>query len=119
MKRSTKATLLAVCLSGVLEGLSLPQQGIALSSQTGDASHSKPQKKDTHACKGQNSCRGTGGCKSGNNGCLGKNSCHGKGGCATDGASSSAGKNAKGKKPEKPGQEGGTPGARHDPKENQ
>jgi hypothetical protein len=41
---------------------------------------------DKHACKGQNSCKGKGGCKTGDNGCKGKNSCKGKGGCATDGS---------------------------------
>jgi hypothetical protein len=29
-----------------------------------------------------NSCKGQGGCKSGDSGCAGKNSCKGKGGCA-------------------------------------
>lgn len=41
---------------------------------------------DKHGCKGMNSCKGKGGCKSGDNGCKGKNSCKGKGGCATDGS---------------------------------
>ena len=41
-------------------------------------------KVEKHACKGLNSCKGKGGCKSGDNGCKGKNSCKGKGGCATD-----------------------------------
>jgi hypothetical protein len=43
--------------------------------------------KAEHACKHrfQNSCKGKGGCKTGDNGCKGKNSCKGKGGCATDG----------------------------------
>ena len=36
--------------------------------------------------KGKNSCKGKGGCKTGDNGCKGKNSCKGKGGCATDGS---------------------------------
>ena len=40
------------------------------------------EKGETHDCKGQNSCKGKGGCKSGDNGCAGKNSCKGKGGCA-------------------------------------
>ena len=44
------------------------------------------RKSDKHACKGQNSCKGKGGCKTGDNGCKGKNSCKGKGGCATDGS---------------------------------
>ena len=41
---------------------------------------------DKHGCKGANSCKGKGGCKTGDNGCKGKNSCKGKGGCATDGS---------------------------------
>ena len=40
--------------------------------------------KDVHSCAGKNSCKGNGGCKTGDNGCKGKNSCKGKGGCATD-----------------------------------
>ncbi len=39
------------------------------------------KKGETHECKGHNSCKGKGGCKSGENGCAGKNSCKGKGGC--------------------------------------
>jgi hypothetical protein len=39
---------------------------------------------EKHACKGANSCKGQGGCKSSDNGCKGKNSCKGKGGCASD-----------------------------------
>ena len=39
-------------------------------------------KAEKHICKGHNSCKGKGGCKSGDNGCAGKNSCKGKGGCA-------------------------------------
>ena len=49
------------------------------------SSFDEPQT-DKHACKGQNSCKGKGGCKTGDNGCKGKNSCKGKGGCATDGS---------------------------------
>ena len=41
---------------------------------------------DKHACKGMNSCKGKGGCKTADNDCKGKNSCKGKGGCATDGS---------------------------------
>lgn len=40
------------------------------------------EKGETHDCAGKNSCKGKGGCKSGDNGCAGKNSCKGKGGCA-------------------------------------
>ena len=37
---------------------------------------------ETHECSGKNTCKGKGGCKSGDNGCAGKNTCKGKGGCA-------------------------------------
>ncbi len=40
-------------------------------------------KAEKHVCKGHNSCKGKGGCSSGDNGCAGKNSCKGKGGCAS------------------------------------
>ena len=36
---------------------------------------------DKHDCKGMNSCKGKGGCNTGDMGCKGKNSCKGKGGC--------------------------------------
>jgi hypothetical protein len=36
---------------------------------------------DKHDCKGLNSCKGKGGCQTGDQGCKGKNSCKGKGGC--------------------------------------
>jgi hypothetical protein len=45
---------------------------------------------DKHACKGMNSCKGKGGCKTADNDCKGKNSCKGKGGCATDGSKAAA-----------------------------
>jgi hypothetical protein len=36
---------------------------------------------DKHDCKGLNSCKGKGGCTTGDMGCKAKNSCKGKGGC--------------------------------------
>ena len=47
-----------------------------------------------HACKGMNSCKGQGGCSTGDAGCSGKNSCKGKGGCATAEKHSCKGANA-------------------------
>jgi hypothetical protein len=38
---------------------------------------------DKHACKGQNSCKGHGGCKTSQNACKGQNSCKGQGNCKT------------------------------------
>jgi hypothetical protein len=52
-------------------------------------------KADSHICKGQNACKGKGGCKTGDAGCGGKNSCKGKGGCAAKAAQHECkGKNA-------------------------
>jgi len=39
-----------------------------------------------HACKGQNTCKGLGGCKTDKHACKGQNACKGQGGCRTDGA---------------------------------
>jgi hypothetical protein len=57
-----------------------------VSSSAGQISTTLNAEKEKHACQGQNSCKGKGGCKSSENGCKGKNSCKGKGGCATDGS---------------------------------
>ncbi len=46
-----------------------------------------------HVCKSLNTCKGKGGCKTGDAGCAGKNTCKGKGGCATVKAHACAGKN--------------------------
>jgi len=39
---------------------------------------------DKHACKGQNQCKGHGGCKTDKHACKGQNQCKGQGGCKTD-----------------------------------
>jgi len=49
------------------------------SSDTGTSASSTAS--DKHDCKGMNSCKGKGGCNTGDMGCKGKNSCKGKGGC--------------------------------------
>ena len=59
-----------------------PDQGASISKgQLADDSNS-----GKHGCKGQNLCKGQGGCKTGDQGCKGKNTCKGKGGCSTNGA---------------------------------
>jgi hypothetical protein len=92
MNNSMKTLLAGAALAGLMTGTRAKLEAQTLDqgshkagiksvsfSETGD-------KKDKHACKGQNSCKGKGGCKTGDNGCKGKNSCKGKGGCATDGS---------------------------------
>jgi len=36
---------------------------------------------DKHACRGQNECKGQGGCKTDKHACKGQNDCKGQGGC--------------------------------------
>jgi hypothetical protein len=95
MKNHLNALLLTAALSGLVGGTSVAAQ-TANSHTSGQAAAKAFSAKaglrytgqDTskHSCKGKNTCKGTGGCKTGDNGCKGKNSCKGKGGCATDGS---------------------------------
>src|SRR5215469_16399642 len=85
MKNSFKAMMLSAAVTGLLSGSATPLHASSNhnGTQLGAASSSTAMmvdKKDKHACKGQNSCKGKGGCKTGDNGCKGKNSCKGKGG---------------------------------------
>jgi hypothetical protein len=80
--------LLAAAISGIVLGASTLAQaqtpmvghfGVADVQQLDSSDGSK------HACKGQNACKGLGGCKTDKNACKGQNSCKGQGGCRTDG----------------------------------
>jgi hypothetical protein len=87
MKVPKGSLVLAAAFTGLLGGTAArvnaaSSTGSAISAIAGQAADSPVEK---HACKGLNSCKGKGGCKSSDNGCKGKNSCKGKGGCATDG----------------------------------
>ena len=93
MKNSLKAMMLSAAVTGLLSGSTTPLHASTTHNDAqfgqlavGSASFLTADKKEKHACKGQNSCKGKGGCKTGDNGCKGKNSCKGKGGCATDGS---------------------------------
>ena len=85
--RSTKSLLAGAALAGIVSGGFLAQANAAINT-TDDAGINAGQladdknKCETHDCAGKNSCKGTGGCKSGDNGCAGKNTCKAKGGCA-------------------------------------
>jgi hypothetical protein len=84
----TSKTLIAgAAIAGLMSGASAMQAHAAkISTKAGVLLQQDASKKDKHACQGQNSCKGKGGCKTGDNGCKAKNSCKGKGGCATDGS---------------------------------
>lgn len=85
---TTKALLAGAALAGILSGGLVAKATAATATQPGKtvslagvlADATKPDA--DHGCAGKNTCKGKGGCKSGDNGCAGKNSCKGKGGCA-------------------------------------
>lgn len=91
-KVTTAASLFAAAaLTGMLAGAANasgitgvrgPGFGAATSSIGVLASGNGMFKADHH-CKGMNTCKGKGGCKTSHNKCAGKNSCKGKGGCNT------------------------------------
>jgi len=81
---SATGMLAVAAFSGMLAGAAhtASAKGIsAAKAQVGTSA--KVQRLDGNACKGQNDCKGKGGCKTGDNGCKGQNSCKGKGGCKT------------------------------------
>jgi len=98
MKISKSSLVLTAAFTGLLGGTmaraaSMPtnsRPGADLTSASSSispiAGQAADDKVEKHGCKGLNSCKGKGGCSSGDNGCKGKNSCKGKGGCATDGS---------------------------------
>ena len=81
-----RALLVGAALSGFVAGATATAQTRSDEGKTTKNDSGKRTLKsrtEKHACKGQNSCKGKGGCQTGDNGCNGKNSCKGKGGCAT------------------------------------
>ncbi len=92
MTKSMKSLMMGAALAGLMSGNTVVAQNTSSSTNSfsfgnnGQISSALQDKTEKHACKGQNSCKGKGGCKTGDNGCKGKNSCKGKGGCATDGS---------------------------------
>jgi hypothetical protein len=92
MTKSMKSLMMGAALAGLMSGNTVVAQNTSTSTNSfslgnnGQIASAFQDKTEKHACKGQNSCKGKGGCKTGDNGCKGKNSCKGKGGCATDGS---------------------------------
>jgi hypothetical protein len=94
MKSSTKLSIAAAALSGLLMGTAARAATVSVPSSSSKQSIQKAvdagqkaiklddTKKDIHDCAGKNDCKGKGGCKTGDGGCKGKNTCKGKGGCA-------------------------------------
>ena len=92
MKNSTKVSIAAAAISGLLLGVSAraaqsfptaeQKQGISkvVNAGVGFAVDDK----DKHDCAGKNDCKSKGGCKTGDQGCKGKNNCKGMGGCKSN-----------------------------------
>ncbi len=84
MKRTKMVAMLAgAALAGVVAGT------VGCSEQKPPTDTKQPgtsapvADKTKHACKGQNECKGLGGCKTDKNECKGQNACKGQGGCKT------------------------------------
>jgi hypothetical protein len=83
MKKSMRAALITAALTGFVSG---SIRGAVAQNTTDNKTHESAKtisknKKEKHACIGQNSCKGKGGCGK----TKGKNQCKGQGGCRTDG----------------------------------
>ena len=83
----TKKTMIAgAAIAGLMSGsFAVTAHAVQTSTKAGVSLKMGDKDKDKdatdkHACKGMNSCKGKGGCKTADN------SCKGKGGCATDGS---------------------------------
>ncbi len=85
--KSSKMMLAAAAMGGLVAGAAMNVSASASTHSQKSAVQSQVGAKgaaialDKHDCKGMNSCKGQGGCKTGDNGCKGKNSCKGNGGC--------------------------------------
>ena len=98
MNHKQTLTIAAAALSGMLAGSAA--RAAVVPTTTGVTGHNLtstagqkaiPLDDATHDCKGKNSCKGQGGCKTGDQGCKGKNSCKGAGGCKTAAATTAPG----------------------------
>jgi hypothetical protein len=78
-------TRISVLVAAAASGLLLAGSGCAKTNPDAQSpgSSSMSAMGSKHSCKGQNDCKGHGGCKSSQNGCKGKNDCKGQGGCKT------------------------------------
>lgn len=89
--QTTKTMLATVAITGLMAGSAARLHAALTGNLDQNTSFSKgllscdDPSAGKHGCKGQNSCKGLGGCKTGDQGCTGKNTCKGKGGCKTNG----------------------------------
>ncbi len=72
--------LIAAAAAGLMLGATACNKSRDEGSSTKPAMSANMEK---HACKGMNSCKGKGGCKTDAHACKGMNACKGQGGCKT------------------------------------
>lgn len=75
MKRRDFSKLILAAAAGILAGATSGCESDEIA---------PPPHPDPHACAGKNTCRGNGGCATGDGGCRGLNSCTRRGGCRTE-----------------------------------
>lgn len=80
MTRTARTIVVSAAMAGLCAGTMATIGCKSADNNSGSAS-STDNSMSKHACKGMNSCKGQGGCQTGDMGCKGKNSCKGKGGC--------------------------------------
>ncbi len=78
MTKTVRTLIVSAAMSGLVAGAVV--SGGCNSKKDSGATAASPSS-DKHDCRGMNSCKGKGGCNSGDMGCKGKNTCKGKGGC--------------------------------------
>lgn len=83
MTKTMRKLLVGAALTGLVAGTTaaVAQTGGEKTAKSDSGKKATKEKVEKHACKGQNSCKGKGGCGA----TKGKNDCKGKGGCRTDG----------------------------------
>jgi hypothetical protein len=79
MTRTARTVIISAAMAGLVVGT------MATGCKSNESGSAGTQASDNalnkHDCKGMNSCKGQGGCNTGDMGCKGKNTCKGKGGC--------------------------------------
>lgn len=80
LTRTARTLIISAAMAGLVAG-TMATTGCKSDDSGKAAASSGDTQMAKHDCKGLNSCKGQGGCNTGDMGCKGKNSCKGKGGC--------------------------------------
>ena len=81
MTRTARTLIISAAMAGLVAGTMATVGCKSSTDDSGKAAASSDASAAKHDCKGMNSCKGQGGCNTGDMGCKSKNSCKGKGGC--------------------------------------